>query len=40
MRLGALVSVAPGQSKTVLLDWSTELNAGQPAGVALGRVLP
>ena len=40
MRLGTLITIAPGQSKTVLLDWSTELNAGEPIGVGLGRVLP
>ena len=40
--LGTMVTLAPGQSKTVLLDWRPELNDQhtQPAGVALGRVLP
>jgi hypothetical protein len=40
MSLGTLICVAPGESKTVLLDWKTELNAGEPIGVSLGRVIP
>lgn len=42
MSLGTVVTLAPGQSKAVLLDWRPELNDQhtQPVGVALGRVLP
>lgn len=40
MSLGTIVNLAPGQSKTILLDWRSELNDSQPAGVAFGRVLP
>lgn len=42
MGLGTVVTLAPSESKTVLLDWRPELNDPKigPAGVAVGRVLP
>ena len=40
--LGELVTLAPGESKTVELDWRPELNDPHlgPIGVGLGQVLP
>jgi hypothetical protein len=42
MRLGTVVTIAPGESKTIQLDWLPELNDPhkQPLGVSLGQVLP
>lgn len=40
MALGKIVTLAPGDNKSVVLDWHKELNSGQPIGVALGHVLP
>ncbi len=42
MSLGTVVTIAPGESKTIQLDWLPELNDPhkQPMGVALGQVLP
>lgn len=41
-RVGTLVTLAPGESRTVLLDFKPELDSpkAQPIGVAFGRVLP
>lgn len=42
MSLGTMVTLAPGESKTISLDWRPELNDTKigPVGVAFGRVLP
>jgi len=40
MSFGTVVTLAPGESKALLLDWRPELNASEAKGVALGRVLP
>lgn len=40
MSLGTLVTLAPGDSKPLLLDWRPELNASEATIVAHGRVLP
>lgn len=40
MSLGMLVTLAPGDSKPLLLDWRPELNASEATVVAHGRVLP